>query len=411
MSKPVAHMLVVSPAYPYPPIDGHTLRNYNFLRNMSAGYSFDLLTFSSEGEQKSAAQLVQQLGPRCRQVILVDRNSLLPLRLNPIQKVKNLLFPHVFSCGEGVSIEMSKAISDRIASHMYDLLYCCGVSMGAHAQPYLNMIPSVVDAVDSFSLLQGSVVSRDRGLRRKAVEYINLVWAKRYERLHLGKVQDLIFVSPVDRGAAFQNCPRSTIWVVPNGVDTEYFKAQGQNRRSANKLLFTGVMDYPPNHQAMVYFIEEIFPLIQKHVPDTALVIAGRNPLPSLQRLICRCNGITLTGFVEDMRPYFESSSVYVAPLRSGAGMKNKILEAWAMSMPVVATSVSCSGIEIREGQNILVADSPSAFADGVVRLLRDSASSQKMAQCGRDTAESIYSWQVKTAYLESVLHHVLTRP
>lgn len=406
----MAHMLVVSSAYPYPPIDGHTLRNYNFLRCLSGDFSFDLLTYSGEEGQIPAAQLAQQLGPRCRQVFVVDHNSRRPLRLNPIQKVKNILFPHVFSCGLGVSTEMSQTISERIGSHTYDLLYCCGVNMAAHAQPYLNMIPSVVDAVDSYSLYRESTLSSARGLWSLAVESLNLVWAKRYERVHFGKARDLIFVSPVDRDAVLRNCPRSTIWVAPNGVDTEYFKAQGQHRRSANQLLFTGVMDYMPNHEAMVYFIEEIFPLVQQHVPDSTLVIAGRDPLPILQDLVRHHEQITLTGFVDDLRPYFESSSMYVSPLKTGAGMKNKILEAWAMNMPVVATSVSCSGIETRDGQNILVADSPSAFADGVVRLLRDSAKSEKMAQCGRNTAESIYSWQAKTAYLESVLHHVLTR-
>jgi polysaccharide biosynthesis protein PslH len=410
MNKPAAHILVVTPAYPYPPIDGHTLRNYNFLRNLSSRFSFDLLTFSHRGEKEQDAQLIQQLGSRCRHVTLVDGNSLQSLRLSPIEKVHNIFFPHLFSCGEGVSAEMSSAIAERIASEEYDLLYCCGLSMSAHAHPYLGEIPSIVDAVDSLSLLQRSFMIRAKGFWKKAVESVNLFWANRYENVHLGKVRDLVFISSVDRASALQNCPHSTVWVAPNGVDTEYFKPQGQRERLAHQLLFTGVMDYSPNHEAMMYFIEQILPLVQRQVPDVSLVIAGRNPLQSLQDLVRQHEHISLTGCVDDMRPYFDTSSVYVAPLRSGAGMKNKVLEAWAMKLPVVAASVSCSGIEADHGENILIADTPSGFANEVIRLLKDVDLRKGIAHGGRYTAESVYSWKIQTSRLEDVLQHVLNR-
>jgi polysaccharide biosynthesis protein PslH len=408
MSKPI-HLLVVAPAYPYPPIDGHTLRTYNLLRNLSGRFSFDLLTFSNNEGQKADSDLARQLGAGCRQVIFVDRKSLQPLHLNPFQKLKNIVFPHVFSCGEGVSLEMSGAIGERIASGKYELLYCCGNNIMAHAQPFLSEITSIVDPVDSLSLLQASF-SRGRGLVEIAASTINMLWANRYERMHLGRARDLIYISPVDRDAVLRNCPDSTIWVVPNGVDTEYFTPQISSKKVEHQLLFTGVMDYGPNHEAMVFFIEHVLPQIRREIQDVTLIIAGRNPLPALQEIVRRQDGIRLTGYVDDMRPYFDSSSVYVSPLRSGAGMKNKVLEAWAMKIPVVATSVSCSGIDISHGKNILVADTSSAIAREVVRLLRDGELRQAIAHGGRHTAESVYSWKAQTPVLENILQHALVR-
>lgn len=403
-------MLVMTPAFPYPPIDGHTLRNYNLLRNLSDKTTFDLLTLGESTGLSNDRRLVHQLGAQCRQVHFIDRASLRSLQLNFFQKVKNVFSPHPFSCGEGVSDELMKALKTRVMSNEYDLLHCCGVSMGAYAQPFVGKIPLVVDAVDSFSLLQSSFLLNAKGIGRKVKGTIDVIWGQRYERRHLGRVADLIFVSSVDRDSATRNCPSSDTWVVPNGVDTDYFKSAGRSASVPNQLLFTGVMDYEPNHDAMMYFIEQILPRIRQEIPETSLVIAGRNPRSALQSRVQQCDRVLLTGYVDDMRPYFETSSVYIAPLRSGAGMKNKVLEAWAMGIPVVATSVSCSGIAVDRGRNILIADSPEIFSEHVISLLRDPGLRGVLAQEGRHTAETRYSWKDKSIHLEEILHRAHSR-
>lgn len=404
------HILIVTPEYPYPPVGGHTLRTYNLFRNFGRSITFDLLALWDPAKDLPETQLAQQLGPQCRRIYFVDRRSLRALALNPIQKMANLLFPHVFSCGEGVSDELTRVIGERIDSGEYALLYCCGLSMGAHAQAFLGKIPSVLDAVDSPSLLQGSYLSNVKGVGRRMKETINLVWARRYERRHLGKVADLIFISPVDRDSAQRNCPKSTIWIVPNGVDTEYFNTRTCTQKVSHQILFTGVMEYAPNHDAMMYFLDQILPRIRQEVPDVSLVIAGRNPLPALQNRVQGDPHIQLTGYVEDIRPYFEASFVYIAPLRLGAGMKNKVLEAWAMGIPVVATPVGCSGIAIKPGKNILVADAPGIIAERVIELLGNPALRTSLAQEGRQTAETHYSWKAQTRRLEEILHRVLSQ-
>lgn len=410
MSDSSIHILIVTPEYPYPPVDGHTLRTYNLFRNFGPSVTFDLLALRDLEKEVPEAQLVRQLGPQCRRIFFADHRLLRELTLNPIQKVTNLLFPHVFSCGGGISDELPRMIGARIDSGEYAMLYCCGLSMSAHAQPFLGKIPSIVDAVDSLSLLRGSYFSTVRGVGRRMKEAVNLVWAQRYERRYLGKVEDLIFISPVDRDSTRPNCPKSTTWIVPNGVDTDYFNARTGSKKTDHQLLFTGVMEYPPNHDAMVYFLDQILPRIRQEIPDVSLVIAGRNPLPALQSRVQEIPHVTLTGYVDDIRPYFESSSVYIAPLRSGAGMKNKILEAWAMGIPVVATSVSCSGIAINVGKNIILADAPEIMAERVIELLRDPVLRTSLAQEGRHTAEAQYSWKAQTCRLEEILHQVLSR-
>jgi len=410
MSESPMHVLIVTPEYPYPPVDGHTLRTYNLFRNFGRSITFDLLALKDSENNLPEVQLVRQLGPQCRRIYFVDRRTLRSLVLNPIQKMTNLLFPNVFSCGGGVSGELTRVIGERIDSGEYALLYCCGFSMAAHAQSLLGRIPSVVDAVDSLSLFQESYLSNVKGVGRRMKETINLVWAKRYERRHFGNVADLIFISPVDRDSARRNCPKSTIWVVPNGVDTEYFNTRTYTQKVSHQLLFTGVMEYAPNHDAIMYFLDQILPHIRQEVPDVSLVVAGRNPLPALQNRVQGDPHIQLTGYVEDIRPYFEASSVYIAPLRSGAGMKNKVLEAWAMGIPVVATPVSCSGIAIKPGKNILLADAPETIAERVLELLRDPALRTSLAQEGRQTAEAHYSWKVQTGRLEEILYQALSR-
>lgn len=410
MTNSRLYMLVVAPAFPYPIVDGHTLRNYNLLRNLSDRITFDLLTLGESTGFLHDRRLIGQLGEQCHRVHLVDRASLRSLELSFFQRVKNVFSPHPFSCGEGVSDELMKALETCIISKRYDLLYCCGVSMGAYAQPFVGKIPLVVDAVDSFSLLQSSFLSNAMGVKRRVKGTIDLIWGKRYERRHLGRIADLIFVSPIDRDSAMRNCPYSDTWVVPNGVDTDYFKSEAMSERVSTQLLFTGVMDYPPNHDAMMYFMEQILPRIRQEIPETSLVIAGRNPLPVLQSCAQQCGRVQITGFVEDMRPYFETSAVYIAPLRSGAGMKNKVLEAWAMGIPVVATSVSCNGIAVDPGKNILMADSPEDFSKQVIQLLRNPGLRSLLANGGRQTAEMRYSWKEQSIHLEEILHRARLR-
>jgi len=167
-------------------------------------------------------------------------------------------------------------------------------------------------------------------------------------------------------------------------------------------------MDYRPNHESMIYFMKEILPLLKKATPNITLTIAGKNPTHDLIELAQKNPEIKLTGFVKDLRPYFNECMIYVAPIISGAGMKNKILEAWAMSKPVVASSMSCIGLKAVDGQNCLIADSPHAFAEKIILLFSDLNLRNKLAQNARSTAKELYSWQSRARMLEDIFSEVI---
>jgi glycosyltransferase involved in cell wall biosynthesis len=219
---------------------------------------------------------------------------------------------------------------------------------------------------------------------------------------------NLILISDADASFIRQSCTKSKIWVVSNGVDTEYFRPSPNASPRRADILFTGVMDYWPNEEAMLYFMRTILPRIRKEMPDVKLVVAGRNPPASLRDLAQSIEGVLLTGFLEDLRPSFEHAAAYVAPIRSGAGMKNKILEAWAMGAPVVATTEACRGIEVEDGGNVLIADHPDDFTAKTVRLLREPELGERLRRAARARVEERYSWRSRGQGLAQICREIV---
>jgi glycosyltransferase involved in cell wall biosynthesis len=167
-------------------------------------------------------------------------------------------------------------------------------------------------------------------------------------------------------------------------------------------------MDYPPNVTAIIYFCRKIWPSVRTEVPAAELKIVGRKPTPEVKALEQTCDGVEVTGEVEDMRSLFESAQVYVCPLKSGSGIKIKILESWAMEVPVVATSLSCEGIEVSPGEDIIVADKPKEFALAVIRLLRNEDLRKNLAKNGRQKVVEKYGIDVQAAKVEQVFQQLI---
>ena len=158
-----------------------------------------------------------------------------------------------------------------------------------------------------------------------------------------------------------------------------------------------------------MFFCRAVLPLVREAVPEAELFIVGSHPPPAVISL-ADSPGVHVTGFVEDIRPFMAAASVYVVPLRLGVGIRGKILEAWGMAMPVVATSVACAGLSCRDGENILVADAPEEFAGHVVRLLRDPALRECLGRGGRSTAEERYSWEAAASQLDGLYRAYISR-
>jgi len=168
-------------------------------------------------------------------------------------------------------------------------------------------------------------------------------------------------------------------------------------------LVFTGVMDYWPNAEGVIWFSRKVLPLIQKEVPDLRFFIVGKDPLPEVKDLSKNPN-VLVTGYVDDVRDYIALADVSVVPLRIARGVQNKVLESMAMAKPVVATSKAVEGIKGVPGRHFLVADTPADFADSILRLLQDKNLSETLGHEARNLVENYYSWEKRWLELERIL-------
>jgi len=405
----IIKILVVAPDFPYPPIDGHKVRIYNLFKQFPAGYRFDFISFGEAALLPDSETLKKQLGPCFDGVELIPHHSLEKIESKSgFAKIRNIFFPFEASIGEPYfSPILAEKVQEKVASKQYDLVYLCGLYISLYFDKGSNKVPYIVDICDSMALLAKSYFEKEHGPRRRLKSYLNYVWADRYEKVYCSRLSNIVIISSVDGEKIKKNCPNSRVWVVPNGVDMEYFSRANADSQP-NSLLFTGVMDYPPNNEAMLYFIKEIFPIVKKKIPNATLTVAGRNPTIELKSLAEGTQGVRVTGIVDDLRPYFEASTVYISPLLSGTGIKNKVLEAWSMTKAIVATSVSCSGIEIEDNGNILIADSPADFVDKIILLLEDKALRERLSHNGRNIIEESYSWVSRAEMLMNIFNEVL---
>jgi glycosyltransferase involved in cell wall biosynthesis len=193
------------------------------------------------------------------------------------------------------------------------------------------------------------------------------------------------------------------VTLVPTGVDTDYFRP-AKEPSQARSLVFTGSMDWVPNHDAMEYFYRDILPLIRAEEPEVETWMAGRNPREGLRRVVEGDAKVHLTGRVEDVRPFMNRSGVYILPMRAGSGTRLKVFEAMASGKAIVSTPTGAEGLPVTDGENILLAESPLEFAKAVVRLIRDEGLRGHLEVSARALAERNFSWRSATDALEEAV-------
>ncbi len=196
--------------------------------------------------------------------------------------------------------------------------------------------------------------------------------------------------------------PGAAISTAGNGVDLDYFRSAGA-AKSKGGLIFTGVMDYLPNVDAVSWFARDILPLVRNAVPAAHFVICGSKPSPAVQAL-AQLPGVTVTGRVPDVRPFLDEAEVFVGPLRIARGIQNKVLEAMSMGLPVVSTEQVRRGAAVPAGEGIEAADDPEGFARHVIALLRDDAYRARMGAAGRRAVERDYTWAAQLRTLDRVV-------
>lgn len=226
---------------------------------------------------------------------------------------------------------------------------------------------------------------------------------QRYEGEVCRAVKSVIAVSQEDANAMRSEYGARRVTAIPTGVDIDYF-APPEAAGPAADLVFVGSMDWLPNIYGVQWFVKEILPLIRKVRPACSLVIAGRRPKPEVLRLPEKDPGIRVTGTVEDIRPYLWTSGISVVPLKIGGGTRLKIYEAMAAGIPVVSTTIGAEGLDVRNGEDIHIADSPVDFAARCVELLNDTVAHRRMADTAMEMVRSRYSWEIVSRKFEDLL-------
>jgi glycosyltransferase involved in cell wall biosynthesis len=207
--------------------------------------------------------------------------------------------------------------------------------------------------------------------------------ARRFERKYCKKFDLVIAMSDDDERWAREHYHPQNIAAVPIPVDGDYFRPMHAIRPATSRIIFTGMMDHPPNVDAACFFARDVLPLIRREIPDAQFWIVGREPAPAV-RALAATPGVVVTGFVPDIRPFIARAGVVVVPIRFGSGMRNKILEAWAMQKCVVSTHVGAEGLDYSDGGNILIADDAAALAEKTMQALREPGVADSIRRHGR---------------------------
>ena len=225
--------------------------------------------------------------------------------------------------------------------------------------------------------------------------YMGEQWRRmrRLEREQCLRFDHVVAVSPEDAAVFREQYGVRNVSSVPTGVDTDFFRPSGAVAQRPNNIVFTGSMDWMPNEDGMAWFVDEILPTIRREVPDATLTIVGRRPSAKVQALAEGRPYVRITGTVPDVRPFLEEAAVVVVPLRIGGGTRIKIYEAMGMERAVVSTTIGAEGLDVRDGEHILLADDPSRFADSVVSLLRDSSRAEALGQAAATQVRTHFGW------------------
>lgn len=265
-------------------------------------------------------------------------------------------------------------------------------------------LPVVADLCDATSSrVRGSLrYARSARIPILLVEYLEV---RRIERALVERAAHLLFASMRDRDALLdaRNLARAT--VVPNGVDVDFWGRPDRVGLGRHEIVFTGAMDYPPNTDAALLLIREILPRVRAEIRDAHLSIVGRDPTAALVEA-GRASGVTVTGLVPDIRPYLSAAAVFAAPLRFGAGIQNKLLEALAMGVPIVASPNAAAGLVTADGARppLTVAVGPEAFAAGLVERLRAADADPTPSAVGRAYVERNFGWTRSGELLDRIV-------
>lgn len=390
-------ILVLSHRVPFPAHKGEKIRTFHQVQFLaSRGHDIKVLSpYEDDGEQKFARDLMKHLAVKV---------LMFPLKPKWLRMIRGVLKKLPLTVAFFYNKQLQKTFDELVASGECDAVLCTSSAMAWYVfrnpklaarsgSPGATGIRLIMDFMDLDSD-KWKQYQHGSGFLMKRVYGREAMLVNRLEKLSYDRFDHCFFISGNEVELFARQLPDSrNLKILGNGIDTGLFYPRGlDNRPHWPVFLFTGVMNYKPNEDAVLWFVDSVWDRIQAEWPDAELIIAGMDPSPRILQL-GRKPGITVTGFVQEIVPYYHKASVFIAPFRLARGVQNKILQALACGLPVITTGRGLEGIRASHGQDVLVADSGDQFFDAAKRVLHDKVLYDHLSQNGPELIQRDYSW------------------
>jgi len=379
------NVLVLDEEIPFPLNSGKRIRTWNLLRNLGQEHTITFLCYGTKDHP--GVPMLEKLGIRVVQVQGLPPSNSVGFYAGAFSNIFSL-WP--YSVSRHHTRRFSRAIRKLIAEESFDLVHCEWTPYASYMNA-VGTLPMLIMAHNIEATVWRRRAQHASNLLERMFMALQARKMARFEKRSFARAGRVAVVTEEEAQTARQWGARA-IYLVANGVDTEYLQPTGE-APEADSLLFLGSLDWQPNRDALLYLLREILPRLQATNPQAKLRVVGRQPGTRLREQVEGFPGVEWVGEVPEIRPYFARAAVVLVPLRIGGGSRIKILESLSMGKAVVATRIGAEGLEVVSGVHCLVADSPEDFSRCIARLLDDPKLAAKLGGKGRELVVQQYDW------------------
>jgi glycosyltransferase involved in cell wall biosynthesis len=388
-------VLFVTPYLPGPPIFGGQRRMHGLMNALSREHEISVLSLVDATVDQ--AKGLEDAKSYCRNVVTVSDRRRLEGKKKRVLQLGSVFSRRSWEWELFVRPALQKALDRHFTEQAYDIVNCefcymaCYDFHGARANGTERSRLVLDEHNVEYDVLRRSAATG--GVERRVFNAVNWRKLRREELRAWNRVDGCTLTSQRDERLLASDAPGLRTRVIPNGVDVDYFRPRAEAPPAEPRtILFFGAINYFPNTDGALFFINEVMPRVTARYEGAKLRVVGPGAPPSITALQSR--NVEIVGFVDDLRAEIERAAVVVAPLRIGGGTRLKILEAMAMGRPIVSTSIGAEGLDVTHGRDILLADTPQDFAREIGTVFDDAERGRELGAAARRTAEGHYSWR-----------------
>ena len=385
------HILWIKTELLHPVDKGGRIRTYQMLRQLRREHR---ITYLALDDGAGGPEAIERASEYCTEVVVVPFTARAK-RTNGFywELLQNLASPLPYAVAKYRSSALTRELRRLVAEGDVDVIVCDFLFPSLNVPSGLG-VPMVLFQHN----VEAAIWERHAQVASHPVKrlYMREQWRRMraFEGRECRRFDKVVAVSREDCAVLERTYGLRGVEEVPTGVDTDFFRPGNAVARNRNEIVFTGSMDWLPNEDAVAWFTEAILPRIRAEVPDAQFTIVGRTPSQPVLELARTHRDVTVTGSVADVRPYMERAAAFVIPMRVAGGTRLKVYEAMGMEIPIVSTTIGIEGLPVRHDAELLVADEPDAFADAVVRLLREPALGARLATNAATRVRAEFGWR-----------------